>query len=491
MKSLRKILSIIIITLLVFIGGKYSVNAVSETITLGKAASVPEYISGLEFSDKKMTNGEHLYCLHRQANTAENVKAKLQGKTDDGLSYIMSKGSITGNSTKDYYIKQVAVWWYLDDVQGTSNLSSSFKNKSGTMMTQIKNLVKEGKKANSSVKKATISVNSTNIKMTLKDGYYISNTIKVNSTSPVKVTLVDGPKSYQVVDVNGNAKSTIAANDSFKIKIASDNNITNNYKMKIKLSTSLSYYQGYRYNPVDTNMQKVARIVKETSSATKNITLTVSSSTVKVNKLDKATEKNIPGAKLVLRDSNNKVITSWVSTSDAHIIQNLQNGTYTIEETAAPDGYKLNTEKQKFTITNTVKDVTVNFYNEAEKSVVSITKVDSETKAPLIGAIIVIKNIYGVEVSRFTTTTSSEIITDLEEGSYTIEEEKAPEGYMKNENKQTFTIDENHLTHQITLENYKEVEVPNTSSAGTIILTILGIIVTIVGVSYIKKHANA
>ena len=97
----------------------------------------------------------------------------------------------------------------------------------------------------------------------------------------------------------------------------------------------------------------------------------------------------------------------------------------------------------------------------------------------------------GNEIERFTTTTSSHVIKDLKEGTYTVQEVEAPAGYMRNETGVSFTIDKDHLTHQITIENFKEVVVPNTSSAGTLILTILGIIITIVGVNYIKKNANA
>ena len=38
------------------------------------------------------------------------------------------------------------------------------------------------------------------------------------------------------------------------------------------------------------------------------------------------------------------------------------------------------------------------------------------------------------------------VLTDLANGTYTVEEESAPAGYVKNNAKQTFTIDDEHLT---------------------------------------------
>ena len=50
-------------------------------------------------------------------------------------------------------------------------------------------------------------------------------------------------------------------------------------------------------------------------------------------------------------DINGKVIDEWVSTNEVHELKNLPEGTYTLEETIAPKGYVLSTEKITFKVT--------------------------------------------------------------------------------------------------------------------------------------------
>lgn len=73
---------------------------------------------------------------------------------------------------------------------------------------------------------------------------------------------------------------------------------------------------------------------------------------VSISKQDITNGKELPGATLVVKDYNGNVIDTWVSTSQPHIISNLESGIYTLTETIAPEGYILSTE----TITFTVKD---------------------------------------------------------------------------------------------------------------------------------------
>src|SRR5699024_10464167 len=124
-------------------------------------------------------------------------------------------------------------------------------------------------------------------------------------------------------------------------------------------------------------------------------------------------------------------ITSWTSTTSGHVIQNLPNGTYTVEETKAPEGYELNEEAVKFTVDDNNREQRIKFYNEAKERVVNIIKIDQSTGQPLAGAVIVVRDADGNEVARFTSTTDPYVLTGLEDGTYTVEEVEAPAGYQK------------------------------------------------------------
>ncbi len=124
-----------------------------------------------------------------------------------------------------------------------------------------------------------------------------------------------------------------------------------------------------------------------------------------------------------------------------------------------------------------------------EKPVISILKVDQETQNPLAGATLVIKNAKGEEVKRLVTTEEAVIITEITEyGTYTVEEVAAPEGYIKSDRGVSFTIDKNHLSHQITFENTKAVYVPDTANTSSFIMVILGIVITGAGLHFVYKN---
>ena len=221
-KMTKKVLALIV-AISIIVGSVETVNAASETIQLGDAPYVNErYIANVGFYHKQTTSGQELYCLNIHKSTAKNTTAKLvknSNNIDGGIVYILKNGypnkSITGNKDKDYYITQTAVWWYLDETHGTSNLGEQFKN-NGTvtengkgMREKIKQLVTEAKAhKNDSINpsSAALAISASQTTMTIKDKYYTSGDIKATTATNISeytVTLKNAPSGTKIEKADG------------------------------------------------------------------------------------------------------------------------------------------------------------------------------------------------------------------------------------------------------------------------------------------------
>lgn len=593
-KKLFKTITGIMLAIITFSTFTETTNAVASSIKLGGAESIPGYVAGTYFTTKTTKSGKLLYCLNIHKATAKNTTATLVKERDAGLAYIVKNGypnkSFTGNKKKDYYITQTAVWWYLDDTAGGTNLTKSFKTTGSdkyNLRPYIKKLVNGAKKAKKEgYAKTSINTTISNKQMSLsKDKkYYVSEAITVTSSNldTYTVAIKNAPSGTQIIDTNGNVQKKFKAGKKFKIRVLASK-ISKSTNIKVSVSGTGSVEKVYEYAPSDSSMQHVitsylttekktvsdtltvnvnyeqpsqitilkvdkandkalagakmvlknssgtiidswtstssGHVVKELANGTYTVQETEAPENYKLNttpvqftitdstkvqtvkfynetedkvvniiKLDKSTEQPVAGAKLVLKDASGNEITNWISTTQGHIIKNLPNGTYTVEETEAPSGYKLSEEKVEFTVSDANKDVSVKFYNEAKDRIVSITKIDASTNLPLAGAEIVVRDSEENEIARFTSTEEAYVITNIANGTYTVEEESAPEGYMRSEEIVTFTIDDENLSQQITIKNYKEVIVPDTSSNSSIILTIIGLSIIGLGIGFVRKN---
>ncbi len=494
-KKFTKVLLTIILTIATFVPANITANAASKQITLGELEVLPRYVAGVLIDAKKTTSGQYVYCVDNNKPTAKNTTANLVGEANAGVTAILNNGypykSITGDKAKDYYITQAAIWWYLDNTTGSSNLGTQFKSTGSdayNLRNYIKNLVKVGEQAAKSYTTA-LTITTSDKNMTLSNGYYVSKSIKATNISNINsytVSLKNAPSKTEIVNSKGEVVNSIAANDSFYIRIPANQVTSVSLNVTVTATGKSAIKKAYVYQPVN-GMQNVTLLEDETKSS--SLTLNLATSKVTIVKVDSKTGLALAGAKLVLKDSNGKQITSWTSTVNGHVVRNLVDGTYTVEEVSAPNGYELNKTPVKFTISGTNRDIKVKIQNKAKKVVVNITKIDASTKNPLSGAILVVKNSSGNIVARFTTTENSYTITDLENGTYTVEEEQAPAGYKASSEKISFTIDDEHLSHQIMFENYPEVEVPNTSSS-SLIFSLLGIAIISIGIGFVYKNGQ-
>ena len=503
MKKLTQITKKILLAVIsvVILCTSLNTNAVASSIQLGGSEVVEGYVSGVKFTTKTMTDGTLLYCLNMNKKTAKNVTAKLVGERDAGVAYIITNGypnkTFTGDKMKDYYITQTALWWYLDNTTGSSNLSQKFKTTGSdeyNLRPTIKALVAKAEEAKEKgYAKTSLAISASDLSMTLEGNYYVSEEIYAKSYSNISTFTVSasGANGIIIADTNGNEKTSFKVSEKFIVKVPVSSVSGTELDIKVTAKATGVVYKAYEYQPTDSSMQPVTPSIpeKETTTVSSSLTFSIDSSRVRIVKIDSETGNALAGATLVLKDSSGNVKATWTSSTNYRTIRNLPNGTYTVTETAAPEGYILNSKPYTFTITSTNRDIEIKIKNTPRESVVNIVKVDASTGNPLAGAVLVLKNSTGEEIRRFTTTTEPEVFTDLPNGTYTVEEISAPAGYQRSSEVKSFTITDQNLSHQVIFENYPEVPVPDTASS-SLIITLLGIVIIGTGISFVYKNGK-
>ena len=400
------------------------------------------------FHVKKTTGGKYAYCAHYAKHPPVKSIAYTRGSLvkDNGINYILKK-SYNAGSDSSFFVYQTALWIYMVDkglmpgpYYDITVFRSNVNSSSSATATKIKNLVANAKKASANnVSNPTISMNASGVKFTLSsDGNtYVSSPITVNSSTGVyKVTLTSAP-SGSTYSTDGN---------KIYIKVPKSSVTSTNTPVYFKVSTTKNTYRSYYYIPSDNSYQKMIVTYKKPLLAESSANLSIhSNASIEVLKTD-AAGKALSGATLQVKNSNGTVIDTWTTDGQKHKISNLSSGTYTLSETAAPNGYKLSTETVKFTVdaTGKVKDSSGNVISlitfKNEKMSVKVSKQDIANSSEVPGAKLVIKNSEGKEIIQWTSSSKPYIIRGLAAGTYTLTETMAPDGYTKSEESITFKI---------------------------------------------------
>lgn len=437
-----------------------SFTASSEKILTG-------YIDNIHYGKLTSSLGGYVYCRDMNLGIPYGVTMTLEGEAPAAIAYILSNGyprtSITGDSDKDYYITQAALWWYMDLHMGGHNLPDSFKTTGSdpyNIRQYIINLVNGAEQITSYATPAIKLVNNdSTLNLSSDKKYYESNTISVKTlytTGNYTVSLENAPSGTTVVNAGTGAEQTsFAPSESFKVRIPVDNVDIGSLNIKIRVTTTGSINKAYMYKSSDPSKQSVfgSVLYPDTSTVTDETNLTLETSKVTITKIDADTEQPLAGATFELKDSSGKIVATWTSTTSSHVIKNLPNGTYTLQETKAPDGYILNDKVVEFTITDTNRNISIRFRNRELERNATIIKIDSITKQSVAGATLVVKDSEGKVIEEFVTATEPHKLTDLEDGTYTVEETKAPAGYEKTDEIYEFTVDKDHRDVTVTIEN--------------------------------------
>lgn len=262
------------------------------------------------------------------------------------------------------------------------------------------------------------------------------NFVLSDDTQYVKINGKNKTDTVTFVDKKVTAsKTTITGTDEIKGAVMT---VTDNDGKVIDTWTSdgnphsiKGLHEGWEYTLTETTAPKgyvKAESIKFTvSTDKKDQTLVMKDKQFTASKKDVSGKNNVEGAKLEVRDDQNRVVDSWTSTKEDHYVSGLEEGkTYTLIEETAPEGY-VRAVEITFTVTNEKVDQEVNMFDAQVK----VSKTDALTGDAVKGAEFTVFDKDGNIVDKWTTDGTAHAVSGLDAGSeYILKETKTPEGYM-------------------------------------------------------------
>lgn len=506
-KTLNKFLKLFLLVVTcfsTFITANAETAPASLSITSYNIGSEPipfpssQYNGYAHYIVKKTSDGKYVYCVYyskKSPNTGVGyTKASLV--TDNGMNYILNKGYHATNDNESFKY-QTALWVYMVEhglMQGThrdiDKFINSINSANSGMGKEIRDLANQANSAGANDTAApTISVNDSNIKFTLNGNYYVSDKITVNSSTG----------SYNVKLTNATDIATIEKqNDGFVIKVDANKVSSLKTTINVSVSNSKEVYESYYYNPSNTSYQVMAATYKNTltSSANGSATL-VRTASATIIKVDDKTNEPVSGATLQVLNSNGKIVDTWTTDENAHEVKNLSEGTYTLIEKEAPNGYIKSDKEVIFKIDsngnvldesgNKLEQIT---FGNTKNGGAKISKQDITNKQELPGAHLVVKDYDGNIIEEWISGTEPKYI-ELKPGTYTLTETIAPNGYILSDETITFTVKEDGSVTDVVMYNTrdgKEIAVEDTASFKTITSSLIGIL--IIGIGMLLTFKN-
>ena len=471
---MTKKFSKLLVCIVIFLTTIVQVNAASvpSSVTVSSIGKI-NYGGTYYFPVKYTSDGTLAYCTDFQKLYPMGVKMTNPTKVDNGLAYIIANGykgtkADYGNDSKmkQYYITQLAIYTYLGQANPKNN---------NDVHNAVWDLVNKAKAANNeSNTKLNVSLNAsnTNMKLTSDGRYFISDEITVSSNNNNAEFTIGGSANVntEIVDANGNKVNKVKNGSKVYARIpASTIQAGQSVTVSVAVNGQATKQTAYVYTPNPNKYQTIIPSITypETESAQATIKVKAAKekiqTQVKISKQDITTKKELPGAKLVIKDANGKEVASWVSTNTPKYIKGLEAGNYTLCETAAPEGYELYTECIKFTVKADGTVSTVIMYNapKSKETKVQISKKDITSKEEIAGAKLRITDLNGKEIISWVSTTTPKLIKNLKPGKYYLEETQAPDGYILSTEKKEFEVKEDGTVTSIVFYNEKQETKPN------------------------------
>ena len=173
---------------------------------------------------------------------------------------------------------------------------------------------------------------------------------------------------------------------------------------------------------------------------------------ISILKTDAETNKPLAGVHFKLRDSSGKLISETVTGTEGKItFTGMALGKYTLEETAAPDGYSLISDPIPVELTEHGKTVELSVKNTPSRGSLKLIKKDAYENKPLAGAVYRLLDESGKNLAEGTADENGEIVFEnLLHGNYRVQEITAPKGYTVDERAYTVSVPTENGTQTVT-----------------------------------------
>lgn len=489
----NNIFKMFVFTIMLFLIGAFNVKA-DYTIDFSNSdnrqiASNELFTSKYKTHYRVTTNGDVVYCYQPYVDYAYEggtdvkfvfISCSNVSTNAAQLAYVYANGyggnndySTGGTKFDDYYATQLAVWYFGDrtlysphtvDFLSNFNVSNGrltgnyngSSNKTSEMAAKLINDANDSVNAKPSI---SLDTSSTKLNINSDRSYYVSGAIKINGSwvrNSVTVSISGVTGAFVTKNTNATSGETdFKIGDTIYVKVPAAN-ITKSSSITLSAISTSKKGNGTVQVCINSEMpgaQKMTSIVKGTpSEVNESLPLTAEPAKVevKISKQDITGSKEVKGATLVIKSGSTEV-TKWVSDGTVKSIS-LDAGTYTLEETIAPAGYKLSSGKVTFTVNNngtvTVGGKVVDkVIMKNEPFYITISKSGLDKDKELIGAKLKITDKEG----KLTTdldgkslewiTTEQEEKFHLAEGTYYLTEIEAPAGYIKSDKTIEFIVE--------------------------------------------------
>ena len=282
------------------------------------------------------------------------------------------------------------------------------------------------------------------------------NFVLSDDTQYVKINGKNKTDTVTFVDKKVTAsKTTITGTDEIKGAVMTvtddDGKVIDTWTSDGNPHSIKGLHEGWEYTLTETTAPKgyvKAESIKFTvSTDKKDQTLVMKDKQFTASKKDVSGKNYVEGAKLEVRDDQNRVVDSWTSTKEDHYVSGLEEGkTYRLVEVEAPKGC-VKASDIYFTVSKDKVNQKVNMLDKQ----VSVTKTDITGTQEVPGATLTVKDEDGNTVDTWVSGDKEHYVSGLEEGkTYTLIEENAPEGYVRAE-EITFTVTNEKIDHEVNM----------------------------------------